>query len=147
MGESFVLLLAYVVLARNLLDVGADLEGESAVEAAGGLVEEEDLGVGDEAAGDAEALLLAAAEALFDGRADDGVRLAVQAEGGDEVVDALDEVGFGDVAVFVVSQSSRTTKTDRFKQKRAHLGRDILAANRTVSRTVRLPISASSCST
>ena len=88
----------HVVLARNLLDVGADLERERAVEAAGGLVEEEDLGVGDEAAGDAEALLLAAAEALFDGRADDGVRLAVQAEGGDEVVDALDEFGFGNVA-------------------------------------------------
>ena len=90
--------LGYIVLPSHLLDVGDDLQAQGRVEAAGGFVEEQDLGVGDESAGDAEALLLAAAEALLDGGADDGVCLVLQAEAGDEVVDTPTGLSLGDGA-------------------------------------------------
>ncbi|GJC95649.1 spore wall protein 2 [Colletotrichum higginsianum] len=75
--------------------VANDLVAGGRVEAAGGLVEEQDLGARDELAGDADAPLLAARDALADGRADDGVGLVLEAEGGQQAVDAGDALGGG----------------------------------------------------
>jgi hypothetical protein len=64
---------AYVVLPANLLEVADDFAAERRVQPTRRLVEEQYLWVGNELAGDADALLLPAAEALADRRADDGV--------------------------------------------------------------------------
>ncbi len=52
----------FVVLADQLIDEGHDFIGALAVQVAGGLVAEEERGVGDYGASDSDALLLSAGE-------------------------------------------------------------------------------------
>src|SRR5690606_4157256 len=73
--------------AEDLLN----LDAGPGIEAGGGLVEDQDLGIVDEAAGKAEALTHAAGEAL-----DEVVALARQARELDDVVDHAVPLGGGD---------------------------------------------------
>ena len=78
----------YIIPLRNALEVVNDLPASSRVEATRRLIEEQNLGPRDELARDAEPPLLAAADALPQRRADDGVRLVGQPEGAQQAVDA-----------------------------------------------------------
>lgn len=57
---------AYVVFARNLLDISAHFKAESGVKSARRFIEKDDFRVCHQSAGNAESLLLTTTQALFD---------------------------------------------------------------------------------
>lgn len=83
----------------DVAEDGIELGAEGGIESAGGFVEEEEAGLGDEGSGDGGALFLASGELV--GVASDGVE---EAEAFEEVVDAAvafepGEVGEGEFEV------------------------------------------------
>eukprot|EP00162_Nutomonas_longa_P011539 comp20603_c0_seq1/m.41939 comp20603_c0_seq1/g.41939 ORF comp20603_c0_seq1/g.41939 comp20603_c0_seq1/m.41939 type:complete len:424 (+) comp20603_c0_seq1:413-1684(+) len=81
-----------VVVDAEIVEDRDETHCACAVEAAGGLVEEEQLGAHEELDGDAEALALAARDALDKVVADDCVFAGLEAELADDLVDALELV-------------------------------------------------------
>jgi len=82
----------YFILSSYVLDVGDDFETGRGVQAAGWLVEEQDLGSCDQLACHTDSALLSAADALADCCPDDGILLLAEAERVDEVSDPLNAV-------------------------------------------------------
>lgn len=134
--------IAHVVLFANLLDVIDDLKAESWVEPAGGFVEEEDLRISDKSTGNSKTLLLATTEPLLDPRTNDGVCLSHHAEVLQQIVDSSLAFLLGDRAVCCEYNIHYM-----FRAGSTYGGSASRAAKFIVSRTVRLPINASSCST
>ena len=94
---------AYLVPLAYLLDIGAYFKTQSRVQAARRLVEKKNLGIRHETAGYTETFLLPAAEAFLHWRADDGMRLRLQSEAGNQIVDTVQRFGLGDVSVVAAS--------------------------------------------
>jgi hypothetical protein len=88
-----------IVLHGDFPDVSDDLSTEGRVQATGGFVEEENLGICYQPTRHPQPLLLSTAEALLDGGSDDGVRLSLQTKAGDEVVNAGESFFLGDVTI------------------------------------------------
>lgn len=86
-----------VVLLGDVLDEGDHLKGGSRVETRCRLVEEEELGAGDELRCDTDTALLTTRDTLSDRSANQVVRLTLQTESSEEGLDALDALHLGDV--------------------------------------------------
>ncbi len=88
-----------VALGGQLLEAGAHGERGGAVEAGGGLVEEDQLGLGQQLHGDAQALALSAGDALLAAVAHDHVLDVSDLHELDDLLDALLPLGLGCVLV------------------------------------------------
>lgn len=80
----------YVVFLSHFLDECDDLEGGCRVQTGGGLIEEEDLGAGNELVGNADTALLTTRDTLPDGCTNQCVSLTVETEGVDECFNSGD---------------------------------------------------------
>lgn len=94
-------LCAYIVLSCHGLDVAAHLEAQGRVQATRRFIEEQDLGVGDEATGDTETFLLSTAQTFLDRSANNCIRLSLQPKALYQVVHASACFGTSDVSARV----------------------------------------------
>jgi len=85
----------YFIQSSYVFDVGDDFETGRRVQAAGWLVEEQDLRARDQLACHADSALLSAADALADCCPDYGILLLAEAERVDEVSDPLNAFFLG----------------------------------------------------
>lgn len=90
---------SYVVLLRNVLDEGDDLERSSRVQTRSWLVQEQKLRAGDELRCNAYTTLLTTRDTFPDWGTNEGVGLSLKTKGSDECLNTLDALKLGDVAM------------------------------------------------